>query len=137
MTEVGEKGRPGTHTGEMTTFAFDTQILMDVTLLCYQAHQGFRLMRIELIGDEDPGGVPIGLDGLGNVCSEVSFGARGSNAGSNDLSGSHLQIGNQALRAMPLVFEFHSLNMPGLHGQGRVEPRSEERRAGKAGGAGG
>jgi len=47
MACVGEKGRPGTHVGEMTTFPFETQFLLDATLLCYQVHQRFGLMGIE------------------------------------------------------------------------------------------
>ena len=38
MACVREKGRAGTHAGEMTTFAFDAQLLLNATLLCYQAH---------------------------------------------------------------------------------------------------
>jgi len=48
--------------------------------------------------------------------------ARGSNAGSHKLSGRDVQVGDQTLRAMPLVFEFLSLNMTGQHGQGWMEP---------------
>ena len=46
MSEVGEKGCARAHEGLMTTFAFDAQFLLDVTLRSDQAHQGFGLMRV-------------------------------------------------------------------------------------------
>ena len=105
----------------MATFAFDAQVLLDITLRSDQAHQRFRLMGVELISDKDPGGVRIGLDGLGDVSGKVGFGARGSNAGSDDLSSGHIQIGDQTLCAVSVVFKFLSLDVTRLHGQRRVE----------------
>jgi hypothetical protein len=116
MACVGEKGRAGTHAGEMTTFAFDAQLLLHATLLCYQAHQRFGLMGIELISDKDPAGLRIRLDRLGDVSGEVGFGARGSNAGSHKLSSRDIQVGNQTLRAMALLCKFFSLDVTRLHG---------------------
>ena len=113
MARVGEKGGTRLHGGEMTAFAFDAQVLLDATLLRDQAHQGLRLMGIEVIGDEDPSGLWIGLDGLSNVGGEIGLGACGSNAGHHHLSGRHLQIGDQAEGAMSLVFEFLALDMTG------------------------
>ncbi len=51
---VREKGGPRLHRGQMTAFAFDAQILLDATQLGHQADQRFGLMRVELIGNEDP-----------------------------------------------------------------------------------
>ena len=79
-------------------------------------------MSIELISDKDPTGVRIGLDRLGDVSGKVGFGARGSNAGSDDLSSGHLHIGDQTLCPVSVVFKFLSLDVTGLHGQRRVEP---------------
>ncbi len=116
MAGVGKKGGARAHGGEMTAFAFATQILLDGTLRRHQTHQRFGVMGVELIGDKDPGGVWIGLDGLGDVSGEVSFRARRSEAGSHDLSGGHVQVGDQTQGAMPVIFEFLSLDMAGLHG---------------------
>jgi len=121
MAKVGEKGRTGAHAGKMAAFAFDAQILLDATLRSDQTHQGFGLMSIELIGDKDPAGVRIGLDSLGDVSGKVGFGARGSNAGSDDLSSGHIQIGDQTLGAVSVVFKFLSLDVTRLHGQRWVE----------------
>ncbi len=71
MAGIAEKSGACAHAGEMPAFAFDAQLLLDATLLCYQAHQSFGLMSIELIGDKDPGGLWIGVDGLGDVSSKV------------------------------------------------------------------
>ena len=122
MAGVGEKGGARAHGGEVAAFAFDAQVFLDATLCGHQAHQRLRLMGVELIGDKDPGGLWIGLDGPGDVRGKVGFGARGSNAGNNDLPGGHVKIGDQALRAMAAVFEFLALDVTGLHGQGWVEP---------------
>jgi len=116
MACVGEKGRAGVHAGEMAAFAFDAQLLLDATLLCYQAHQRFGLMGIELIGDKDPAGLRIRLDRLGDVSGEVGFGARGSNAGSHKLSGGHVKIGDQTQRAMAAIFKFFALDVTRLDG---------------------
>ena len=105
----------------MTTFALDTQILLDATLRGYQPHQRFGLMGVELVGDKDPPRLWIGLDGLGDVGREVGFGACGSNAGCHDLSGGYIQVGDQRLGAMALVFEFLTFDVTGLHGQRGVE----------------
>jgi hypothetical protein len=122
MVGVGEKGRTGAHAGEMTTFAFDAQILLKATLCCHQAYQRFRLMGVKLISDKDPRSLRVGLDGLGDVSSKVGFGARGSNAGSNDLSSGHVKIGDQTLGAMAAVFEFFSFDVTGLQRQRGVKP---------------
>src|SRR5258708_8401936 len=90
MSRVGEKGGARAHAGEMTTFAFDAQVFLYFTLRSYQTHQRFRLMGVQLISDKDPGGVRISLEGLDEVSGKVGFGARGSNAGSDDLSSGHL-----------------------------------------------
>lgn len=83
--------------------------------------QGFGLVRVELVGDEDPSGLWIGLQGLLDVSSKVGFGAGRSYARCHDLAGGYVEVGNQTLRAMPLVFEFLALDMTGLDGQGGMQ----------------
>jgi hypothetical protein len=74
MSGVGEKGCTGAHEGLMATFAFDAQVLLYLTPRSYQTHQRFRLMGVELSSDKDPGGVRIGLEGLGDVRGKVGEG---------------------------------------------------------------
>ncbi len=121
MARIGEKRGPRRHGGEMAAFAFAAQILLDVTLRRQQVYQGLGLMSVELIGDEDPGGFWIALDGLHEVSGKVGFGACRSDAGGHDLPGGHVEVGNQTLRAMALVFEFLALDVTGLHGQGGMQ----------------
>ncbi len=121
MAWIGEKSGTGTHAGEMAAFAFDAQLLLDATLHRHQTDQGFGLVRVELIGDKDPGGLGIGLDGLLDVSGKVCFGACRSDTRRHDLPGGHRQVGNQTLRAMPFVFEFLTLDMTGLHRQAGVQ----------------
>src|SRR5260370_35785806 len=64
----------------------------------------------------------IGLDRLADVSGKVGFGARGSDAGSDDLSSGHIHIGDETLGAVSAIFKFLSRNVTGLHGQRRVEP---------------
>src|SRR5260221_14336659 len=85
MAGVGAKGRTGAHAGQMATFAFDAQILLEAAPRSDQTHQGFGLMTIELIGDKDPAGVRMGLERLGVGSGQAASGAPGSNAGSHDL----------------------------------------------------
>ena len=80
----------------MATFALDTEILLDATLLGHQAHQRLRLMGVELISDEEPARLRVCLDGLDDVSGEVGFGAGGTQAERDDLASSHIQIGDQA-----------------------------------------
>lgn len=69
MARVGEKGGTRAHAGKMATFAFDAQAFLDAAALGHQAYQGFGLMGVELIGDNDPRRLGIGLDGLDNMGS--------------------------------------------------------------------
>ena len=121
MARMREKGCPCFHRSQMTTFAFDTQILLDVTKLSNQAHQSFRLMSVELISKKEPVGLRIGLERLGNMSGEVGFGTRRPQARRDNLTSSHIQVGNQALCAMSLLFEFLPLDMSRQHGQTRMQ----------------
>ena len=121
MGRVREKGGSRLHRGQMTAFALDAEILLDTTQLGHQADQRFGLMRVELVGNEDPARLRIHLDGLFDVSDEVGFRAGGSNTGSHDLASGYIQIGDQTHRAMPFIFKFFSFDATRLHGQGRVE----------------
>jgi hypothetical protein len=121
MGRIREKGGSRLHRGQMTAFALDTEILLNATQLGYQTDQRFGLMRVELIGNEDPARMRIGLNGLYDVSGKVGFRAGGSNTGSHNLASGYIQIGDQTQRAMPFIFEFLALDVTRLHGQGRME----------------
>ncbi len=123
MAGIRKKGGTGAHARQVTAFAFGPELLLDATVLSHQTHQALRLMGIELIGDKEPAGLWVGLDGLGDMGSEIGFGARGSDTGSNDLASRHLQIGDEALRAMTSVFEFLTFDVTGQQRQRWVKTR--------------
>jgi len=64
MGRVREKGGPRLHRGQMTAFALDAQLLLNATQLGHQTDQRFGLMRVELVGNEDPARLRIRLDGV-------------------------------------------------------------------------
>src|SRR5512135_148277 len=115
MAGIGEKGGTGAHGRQVAAFAFDAQIVLDAALLSHQTYQALRLMGIELISDKDPDGLWVTLDGLGDMGSEVCFGACGTDAGSHNLASGHFQVSDEALRAMALIFEFLAFDMAGQH----------------------
>src|SRR5574337_58742 len=92
MVGIGEKGGTSAHGRQVTAFAFDAEIVLDAALLSHQTHQALRLMGIKLIGDKDPDRLWVTLDSLGDMGSEVRFGACGADAGSHDLAGGHFQV---------------------------------------------
>ncbi len=57
MARVLQKSGTCSHRLQDTTFTFDTKADIDTALTSHQAHQGFRLGRIELISDKDPFGL--------------------------------------------------------------------------------
>ena len=71
MAGIRKKSGARCHRGEMSTFAFETQILLNTAVPDDQRHQRLRLMRVELIGDKNPRGFRISLDGLFDVCNKI------------------------------------------------------------------
>src|SRR5260370_40935477 len=77
---------------------------------------------LSLIGDEDAGGLWIGLEGLHDVSGKVviacvSVQGWASRPARWPRRGWHAN----GCRAMPLVLEFLALDVTGLHGQGEVQ----------------
>ena len=99
----------------LAAFAFDAEIVLDATLLSHQTHQALGLMSIELIGDKEPDGPWVTLDRLSDMGSEVRFGACGADAGSHNLTSGHLQVSDETLRAMSLIFKFLAFDVTGQH----------------------
>ena len=79
-------------------------------------------MGIELIDDEDPLAVQIGGHRLQDMLGKVFFGAGGSDGGGQQLSGGHVEVGDQGLGAMADVFELLSLYLSRFHRLGGVSP---------------
>jgi len=76
----------------------DAEVVIDAAALRYQPHERLRLMRVELVEDEDPGAVRVGVDGAGHVSGEVLLVSRGPDAGEDDLACGHVEVRDKAER---------------------------------------
>lgn len=104
MRRVAQVDRARRHRLQDAAFALFAQVLRIADLFRYVAHQAFRLMRIQLIGNENPRAVFVCRDGLGDVVDEIRFGARGTDGWGDLFAGRHFVIGDEALRAVTQVF---------------------------------
>lgn len=116
MFRVGKKFGASGHGFQDAGFAFLTQLVRLPDCVCNPLDQRFRLMGVEVIGDEDPSIVRGGRDCPRNMGHEVLFRARRPNAGSELFSGRHLEVGSQALRAVTNVFGFLPCGLARLAG---------------------
>ena len=73
-------------------------------------------MGIELIGDKNPARQGVGGNGLVEMFTKVSFGARVADRGSYDLSRRDLNISHQTLRAVTDILKFTAFNQPRSRG---------------------
>ena len=116
MFRGGKKFGASGHGFQDAGFAFLTQLVRLTDCVCNPLDQRFRLMGVELSGDEDPSIVRGGRDCPRNMGNEVLFRARRTNAGSELFSGRHLEVGSQALRAVTNVFVFLPFGLARLAG---------------------
>ena len=91
-----QEGRPRFHRLQNTAFAFETQIDGEIRFFSHVAHQGFRLMSIEVIDHEVPlddlwGAFHAALDML----YEIGFVARSATGNRGDLTGSHFKVDDE------------------------------------------
>lgn len=117
FTQVGRACR---HRMQDAALAFFAQVLRVTDFLCDPGHQSRRPVRIELVGDENPGPVFIRRDGLRDVVDEIHFRARVTDAGSHLFAGRHFVIGDQALRTVPQVFVLVPRTASGASRAGRL-----------------
>jgi len=85
---------------------FFTQVLRVPDLSRDPLHQPGGLVRIELVGDENPFPFFVRRHGLGNVLDEIHLRACVADGGSHLLARRHFVIGDQALCAVADVFVF-------------------------------
>lgn len=118
MTLLAQKLGPALHRRQDAAFAFLAQIHAQPALCGYQAHQAFRLVRVEVVGDEDPLGCWITGDALAHMGHKVFLRAAWSQCGCHYPPAGDLEISNQAERAMTNVLELAAFNVSWLHRQG-------------------
>ena len=104
----------------MPVFPLRPRSVVDRTALGDEFHQAGRLVGVELIADEDPLGLRIGVHGGGDVGDEVRFGAGVADGGGDDAPGGDLEVGDQRLGAVTFILEFDRLGMARAHRLGRV-----------------
>ena len=79
-------------------------------------------MGVELVEDEDPTGVGIGVDGAADVRGEVLFGSSRPDGRQNRLACGDLEVGDEAERAVTAILELDALGSAGAWRQGGMEP---------------
>ncbi len=72
-------------------------------------------MSIQIVHDEDPPRLRVGLDRVKNVPHEIFFRACHTNGRRGHLALYYIPIADQAQRPMSRVFEFDPLHLAGLH----------------------
>lgn len=114
MLRVGEKRGATALCWQNSGVAFLPQFGRVTQRVGHPAHEGFRLMRVELIGDENPWVIRRGSDGLCELRHKVRLRAGCTQSRGQMFSGRHFEIGGQALRAVAHVFVFLSFARAGL-----------------------
>lgn len=120
MIGIGEKGSSCLHGMQDAGLAFDTELLKvktEPTALVHHTHQGFGLVGVELVDDEQPVRFSIRVDGSDDMRGKVLLSTGWTNRGSDDLSCGHFEVGNEGLRAVADVLELTPLHPAGFHGQ--------------------
>jgi hypothetical protein len=75
--------------------------------------EGGRFVGVELVEDEDPTGVGIGVDGASDVRGEVLFRSSRPYGRKNRLAGRDLEVGDEAERTVTAILELDALGLPG------------------------
>src|ERR1700751_6099279 len=74
-------------------------------------------MNVELIDDEEPRGLRIGGDGLGNRPRKVFFRSAWPDSRRHHYPSRYVEVGNQARRPVAEIFILGALDEAGLHRQ--------------------
>lgn len=93
---VFEEGLSRGHPLEDSLSALDPELLVKPTSSGDHTDERFGLVGVELIDDEDPGALGIGVDRLVDVGQKIGFGTGRPHSGSDDHSGGHFEVGDQA-----------------------------------------
>ena len=85
-----------------------------------EAHQRFRLVRVEVIQHKNVRGIRLEVHDRGNVLREIGFGARRLNQRGFHFARNDVARRNQARGPLPDGFKFLPFDMPRHHRQHRV-----------------
>ncbi len=99
--------------------ALFSQVIGQLALPSHISYQAFGPVNVQLVADDDPLRVRVGTHGASHVVHKVHFGPRGLYCRAHDLARHHVQVGDQALRAVAFVLEFAAFDLAGSCGLGR------------------
>ena len=90
--------------------AFDAEGLFQPTAARNKLDERCRAVRVELVGDEDPTRVGIGLDSRLDMRGEIGLGSRRPERRADNFAGSDLEVGNQTQGAVSVIFKLDTLD---------------------------
>jgi len=115
---IGEEGGAGRHRVQDARLALDAEIVGQAAAGGDESDQGFGLVGVEVVGEEEPTRVGVGVDGLSDVRGEVLLGAARAKGGGKDRPGGDVEGGDQAEGAVADVLVFAAFGAAGAHGLG-------------------
>lgn len=110
---IFEKFLASWHRLKNALLSFDSQILLNAASLCNESHQRFRLVRVELVKNEDPLPFGIGVERARDVAAEVLLRSRESDGGYDHFASGYIEVGDEAQRAMTTVFKLDAFCFTG------------------------
>jgi len=123
MGGVTEKSCPGLFVEQDPGLAFLTQVDVQVGLGCYPAHQGFRLVNIEIIEHKVPAECGrVGGDHALDMGQKIGFGPGVTRQRCEQLTGHHISTEDERSRAVTDVLELTSFDFARRHRETRMFP---------------
>ena len=116
MTHVRQELLPRRHRFQHTALPLGAECVgRDAAQTRDQQHQRGRVVRGQVVGDEDPAGLGIGGDGLLDVRGEVRFAAGLLHRGSDDFAGRDFEVADEHLCSVSLVLHLASFDQARTH----------------------
>jgi hypothetical protein len=107
------------HRVENPGLALHPEVAGDPAPLRDEADEGFGLVGVAPVGDEEPGGLGVGVDGPGDVRGDVRFRPGRPRRRGDDRAGRHVAVGDEAEGAVADVLVLAARGAAGARGLGR------------------
>ena len=117
-----EEDLAGGHGLEDTALALGPEVVVNAAAFGDEVDQRGGFVGVELVEDEDPSGLGIGVDGRCDVGGEVGFGSSDADGRKNRLAGGDLEVGDEAQGAVTTILELDALGPAGARRQAGMEP---------------
>lgn len=117
-----EERLAGLHASENTAFTLHSEVIIDAASLRHEPDEPLGLVGVELVCDEDPCRIGIEIHRLRDVCDKVLFCSRRTDRWRDGLASHHIEVRDEAERAVPLVLELDALGETRSRRQRRMEP---------------